>query len=172
VQSIRRRHDQSRGRAWVWNVNPYQPVDNEAVIGLFRPDGTAKPELRALSDLASFFRKAAPWLDDFEPDPVVMVIPHAQLFSRRPGELAATRRVVRLLAERFGVVPTALSDQRLTAERLEGARLVLFPAPEMIEESAAQALLAAARSGALVLLTGAVEGDPYGRTGEAPPPPT
>lgn len=152
---------------WAWNINPYQPIDNESVIGLFRPDGTAKPELRALRDLAAFFERAAPWLDDFEPDPVVLVIPHARLFSGRPGDLEATKRVVRLLAERFGVVPNALSDQRLTAERLAGARLLLFPVPEVIEERAAQALLAASRAGATLLVTGAVEGDPYGRTGEA-----
>ena len=152
---------------WAWNINPYQPIDNESVIGIFRPDGTAKPELRALGDLAPFFAAAAPWLDDFEKDAVVMVIPHARLFSGRMGDLDATRRVVRLLAERYGVVPTALSDQRLTAERLQGARLVLVPVPEILEESAARALLAAARSGALVLVTGAVEGDPYGRTPDA-----
>jgi hypothetical protein len=152
---------------WAWNINPYQPIDNESVIGFFRPDGTAKPELRALGDLAAFFERAAPWLDDFEPDPVVLVIPHARLFSGRPGELDATRRVVRLMAERFGIVPTAVSDQRLDAERLDGARLVLVPVPELIEERAARALLAAAQRGALVLVTGAVEGDPYGRTGDA-----
>ena len=152
---------------WAWNINPYQPIDNESVIGLFRPDGTAKPELRALTDLAPFFAQAAPWLDDFEPDPVVMVIPHARLFSARMGDLDATKRVVRLLAERYGVVPTALSDQRLSAERLQGAKLVLVPAPEILEEAAARALLAAARAGALVLITGAVEGDPYGRVPEA-----
>jgi hypothetical protein len=152
---------------WAWNINPYQPIDNESVIGLFRPDGTAKTELRALVDLGAFFQAAAPWLDDFEPDPVVLVIPHARLFSGRPGDLDATRRVVRLLAERFGVVPTALSDQRLSAERLAGARLVLVPVPEVLEEKAAQPLLAALRAGALILVTGAVEGDPYGRAGEA-----
>jgi hypothetical protein len=152
---------------WAWNVNPFQPIDNESVIGLFRPDGTAKPELRALVELAAFFEQAAPWLDDLEPDPVVLVIPHARLFSGRSGELDATRRVVRLLAERHGVVPTALSDQRLTAERLSGARLVLVPVPELIPDGAARALLTASQAGALVLVTGAVEGDPYGRTGEA-----
>ena len=152
---------------WAWNVNPYQPIDNESVIGLFRPDGTAKPELRALHELAAFMERGRGYIDDFEPDPVVLVIPHARLFSGRPGGLEATKRVVRLMAERFGVVPTALSDQRLSAERLSGARLVLVPVPEVIEEGAAQALLAASRAGALVLVTGGVEGDPYGRTGEA-----
>jgi hypothetical protein len=152
---------------WAWNINPYQPIDNESVIGIYRPDGTAKTELRAMSDMAGFLTKAAPYLDDFAPDPVVMVIPHARLFSQRPGDLAATRRVVRLLGERFGVVPTALSDQRVTAERLAGAKLVLVPAPEMLDEPAARALLAAAKAGTLVVVTGAVEGDAYGRVGPA-----
>jgi hypothetical protein len=152
---------------WAWNINPYQPIDNESVIGIYRPDGTAKTELRAMSDLAGFLAKAAPSLDDFAPDPVVMVIPHARLFSQRPGDLAATRRVVRMLGERFGVVPTALSDQRLTAERLASAKLVLVPVPEMLDEPAARALLAASKAGALVVVTGAVEGDAYGRVGPA-----
>ena len=43
---------------WAWNINPYQPIDNESVIGLFRPDGTAKPELRALRELASFLEQS------------------------------------------------------------------------------------------------------------------
>jgi hypothetical protein len=150
---------------WAWNINPYQPIDNESVIGIYRPDGTAKTELRAMSDLAGFLAKAAPYLDDFAPDPVVMIVPHARLFAQRPGDLAATRRVVRMLAERFGVVPTALSDQRVTAERLAGAKLVLVPAPELIDEPAARALLAASKAGALVVVTGAVEGDAYGRVG-------
>lgn len=152
---------------WAWNVNPYQPIDNESVIGIYRPDGTAKTELRAMSDLAGFLTKAAPYLDDFAPDPVVMVIPHARLFSQRPYDLAATRRVVRMLGERFGVVPTALSDQRLTAARLAAAKLVLVPAPELIDEPAARALVAASQAGALVVVTGAVEGDAYGRVGPA-----
>jgi hypothetical protein len=152
---------------WAWNINPYQPIDNESVIGLFRPDGTAKPELRALRDLGAFAREAAAWLDDFEPDPVVLVLPHARLFAGRPGGLAATKRVVRILAERFGVVPTALSDQRLTPARLASARLVLLPVPEILEEGAARALLEASRAGTKVLVTGAVEGDAYGGLGPA-----
>jgi hypothetical protein len=152
---------------WAWNINPYQPIDNEAVIGIFRPDGTAKPELDVLTEFATFFREAAPFLDDFEPDPVVLVIPHSRLFAGRPGGVDATKRVVRLLAERYGVVPTALSELRLTPERLRGARLILVPTPEMLEEGAARALLEASRAGARVLVTGAVEGDPYGRATES-----
>ncbi len=148
---------------WAWNINPYMPIDNEARIGFFRPDGTAKPELRVLPQFAEFFRAAAPWLDDFEPDPVVLVLPHSRLFAGRPGGLDATRRTLRLLAERFGVVPTALSELRLTPERLVGVKLAIVPTPEMLDSGAAAALAAARRAGTRLLITGAVEGDPYGR---------
>jgi len=148
---------------WAWNINPYMPVENEATIGFWRPDGTAKPELRVADELASFFRKAEAYLDDFAPDPVVLVIPHSRVFMGRPGGADATKRVVRLLGERFGVVPSALSEVRLNAERLASAKLVLVPAPEVLQEEAAAALVAATRAGAKVLVTGAVEGDSYGR---------
>jgi hypothetical protein len=148
---------------WAWNVNPYMPIDEEATIGLLRPDGTAKPELDAMIDLAAFFRTAAPLLDDFAPDPVVLVVPHARAFLGRTHGIDATKIVVRALAERFGVVPTALSDLRLTAARLEGVKLVLVPGADVLDEPAARALLDASRAGTKVLITGAIEGDSYGR---------
>jgi hypothetical protein len=151
---------------WAWNINPYQPIDNESVIGFFRPDGTAKPELAVVPEFAQFFRAAAPWLDDFEPDPVVAVIPHSRLLMNRPGGADGLKRMVRVLAERFGVVPTALSELRLTAERLRHAKLILLPSPLVLEDSAAAALLEAARAGAKVLFTGAVSGNPYGELSE------
>ena len=137
------------------------------MIGIIRPDGTYKPELRALTDASAFITAAAGWLDDFEADPVVLVIPHARLFSGRQEGLAATKRLVHVLAERFGIVPTALSDERLTPERLAGARLILVPNPEVLPEDAANALVAAKDAGALVLITGNLEGDPYGRVTDA-----
>ncbi|MDB4936977.1 MAG: glycoside hydrolase, partial [Labilithrix sp.] len=147
---------------WAWNVNPYMPIDEEATIGIFRPDGTAKPELDPIVDLGAFFRTAAPLLDDFEPDPVVMVIPHARAFLGRTHAIDATKIVVRALAERFGVVPTAISDLRLTAARLKSAKLVLVPSADVLDESAARALLDASRAGTKVLFTGDIEGDSYG----------
>jgi hypothetical protein len=152
---------------WAWNVNPYMPIDNESVIGFLRPDGTAKPELGALEELAAFFRAAAPHLDDFEPDPVVVVIPHTRLFLGRPGELDGVRELVRVLAERFGVVPTAHSDVALAAEQLAAARLVILPSAEALDDGAARALLAATRAGTKLLVTGAVTGDAYGVETEA-----
>jgi hypothetical protein len=149
---------------WAWNINPYQPIDNEATIGFNRPDGTAKLEMDAVGDFATFFAAAAPLLDDFAPEPVALVVPYARLFSGRSGGIDHTKRLVRLLAERHGVVPQALPDIRLTAEQLRGVKLAIVPAPEMLDEDAARALLEASKTGTKVLVTGPVEGDSYGRT--------
>ena len=148
---------------WAWNINPYQPIDNEATIGFNRPDGTAKVEMGAVGDFAAFFATAAPFLDDFAAEPVALVVPYARLLSGRPGGIDHTKRLVRLLAERHGVVPQALPDIRLTAEQLRGVKLVIVPAPEMLDEDAARALLEASKTGTKVLITGHVEGDSFGR---------
>ena len=147
---------------WAWNINPYMPIDNESVIGFLRPDGTAKPEISVIPAHAEFFAKAAPWLDDFEPDPVVVVIPQSKQFMNRPAALDGYRRIIRVLAERHGVVPTALSDLRLTAQRLRDAKLVIVPSVEYLNADAAQALLDASQRGTRVLITGAITGDAYG----------
>jgi hypothetical protein len=152
---------------WAWNINPYQPAENEAVIGFIRPDGTAKAELRVLRQFADFFAQAAPRLRDFEPEPVLLVYPHARIFSGRALGTEATKRAVRVLADRFGIAPVVLSDQALSAERLRGTKLILVPLPEMLEASAAAALGAAQAAGSLVLVTGAVEGDPLGQVPES-----
>lgn len=151
---------------WAWNINPFMPIDNESVIGFWRADGTAKPELQVIPAFADFFRTAAPYLDDFAADPVVVVIPHSRLFMGRPAATQGVRRLIRMLAERFGVVPTALSELRLQSARLRDARLVIVPSPEHLDGAAADALLAASRAGTRVLVTGTVLGDPYG---EVPP---
>ncbi len=150
---------------WAWNVNPYMPDDNEATIGLFRPDGTAKPELQVLVDYAAFFRAAAPYLDDWAPDDVLVLLPQSRRFMGRGS--GASERLVRVLAERLGVVPGVVSDLNVTAERLARARAILVPDPEVLSDDAARALLAAAHAGAHVLITGAIEGDAYGRTSPA-----
>jgi len=70
--------------------------------------------------------------------------------------------LVRVLAERFGVVPSAVSDLRVHERDLVGRKLVIVPAPEVLDAGCARALLAAARSGTRVLITGAIDGDSYG----------
>ncbi|MEM1181914.1 MAG: hypothetical protein AAGM22_26445 [Acidobacteriota bacterium] len=151
---------------WAWNINPNMAIDNETVIGFFRPDGTAKPELRVIRKFADFFADAQPHLDDYEPADVVAVIPHSRLWMGRPAAIDGFRRLIRLSAEALGVVPLGLSELRLTADRLASAKVILVPSPEVLDESAAAALLEASRAGSLVVFTGMISGDVYG---EVPP---
>ena len=150
---------------WAWNINPYQPKDMEPVIGFWRPDGTAKPELDVFLEFAEFFKKATPFLDDYEPDPVVAVIPHSRLYMARPGATDGFKRVVRLLADRFGVVPAALSELRLSQERLQSTGLAILPSPEVLEPSAATALKTAGEHGTKTLLIGPLTSDALGEVG-------
>ncbi len=148
---------------WAWNINPYQPIDNEAVIGFFRPDGTAKIELEALMQYAKFFSEAKSYLSDYEKDPVILVIPHSKLFSGRPNAMEGVQRYIRILADNFGIVPTMLSEYKLSKERLDDAKLIIVPDPEMLYDSAAVQIYDASKRGTKVLITGAIDGNEYGK---------
>ncbi len=56
----------------------------------------------------------------------------------------------------------AFADLRVTPARLKGAKLVLVPPADVLDEGAARALLEASRAGTKVLFTGPIEGDSYG----------
>lgn len=148
---------------WTLNIDPYLATDEESTIGLVRPCGTAKPERDVVARYAAFFAGAAPLLDDDAPAEVAIVLPHARHFLGVAGGVTTTRALVRVLGERFGVVPIATSDLRLRAQDLVGRRLVIVPSPETLDREAALALAEAARRGARVLVTGPIETDGYGR---------
>ncbi|MFN0205360.1 MAG: hypothetical protein ACKVS6_03500 [Planctomycetota bacterium] len=152
---------------WAWNINPYMPVENEAVIGIWRPDGTAKPELRVMQQFGAFFTKAAPHLDDFLPNSVIVILPHSRLFAGRQHGLDATKQVIRTLAEEFGIVPTAISEMRMDPERFSTAKLTIVPSPEMLEDEAAATLAGLMKAGRKILVTGWLQGNPYGQKSAA-----
>ncbi len=148
---------------WIWNINPYQPIDNEAVIGIFRADGTAKLELDVLMNFSRFFNEISNHLDDYEKEEVFLIIPHSRILSRRPLAIDSTKRVVRILSDHFGIVPYAISEYKISLERIKNARLLIIPTPEFIDESALSNILEASKLGAKILITGPLTGDCYGR---------
>ncbi len=148
---------------WCWNINEYQSTDNEVSIGLTRADGTMKIETQVLGEFADFFKKAEPYLQDYPVDPIVVVIPNSSFFTGMPHAYAGAKRLVRVLGENFGVVPSMLSEYKLTADRLKGVKLVIVPDAGMISDSAAYELYRASRRGTKVLFTGAVTGNEYGK---------
>ena len=74
----------------------------------------------------------------------------------RTDPLDGVRRMIRILAERFGVVPAAISDLRLTADRLRNAKLIIIPSAEFLSDAALDTLRAC---NAKLLFTGSVNGE-------------
>jgi hypothetical protein len=143
---------------WVWNSNCYMPSDNEAAIGLLRADGSAKPELDSLRGVATFVAEAGWLMVGREEDPVLLVVPHADMFSTRNTATDATKRAVRAMQYGCRVGLGAISEYAVTPG-MEVAPLVLVPSPTVLRRVAWEALLAWANRGSTVLVTGPVDRD-------------
>ena len=140
---------------WVWNSNCYMPSDNEAAIGLLRADGTPKPELAALTGVAEFVSAARQHLVGREGEPVLLVVPHTNMFGARITATDATRRAVRAMQYGCRTGLAAVSEYAVAAG-MEVPRLVLVPSPGELRTEAWDALGAWARRGAVVLVTGSL----------------
>ncbi|MCX8010686.1 MAG: cellulase family glycosylhydrolase, partial [Ignavibacteria bacterium] len=152
---------------WIWNINPYMPIDNESVIGIFRPDLTAKPELKVIQKFARFFLAAKTYLDDFRPEPIIILIPHTRFYQSRPYALDGVKRLYHILSEKFGVVPQVISDLKADKERLASAKLIILPTLEFINDSLAAILDSLKKEGKNILITGPIEGNEYGQITQA-----
>ena len=141
---------------WVWNSNCYMASDNEAAIGLLRADGTAKPELETLTGVAAFAAEARRHLVGREEEPVLLVVPHATMFSTANTATAATKRAVRAMQYGCRMGLLAVSEFEAAAA-MRVPRLVLVPSPGVLHASAWDAVRAWARRGAVVLVTGPLE---------------
>jgi len=145
---------------WVWNTNPYMNSTNEVGIGFHRVDGTAKPELEPFLKMAKFMQEHGHRLKDRVSEPVVMVIPHSQMFSPRSFAFEATRRCVRAMYYDCGVPMQAVSEYTI-GEHAGRAKLIIVPSPRVLTEKCWETLLAEARRGAMVALSGAIDADEH-----------
>lgn len=143
---------------WLWNTNVYMASDNEAGIGFFRGDGTARPELAPFVRLSRVLGDHADRLRGRVPEDVVVLLPHAQMFSPRNHGVEATQRAVRVLANHLHVPVRAASDQAL-AETLGAPRLIVAPSPRVLTDAAWKTLLAAVERGSTLLVTGIIDAD-------------
>jgi hypothetical protein len=145
---------------WIWNTNPYMNSTNEVGIGFHRVDGTAKPELEPFLAIAKFMREHGELLRERQPEPVVMVIPHSHMFSPRSFAYEATRRCVRAMYYHCGVAMQAVSEYSL-ADHAVPVKLIFVPAPRALTQKCWDALLARARAGATVAITGVIDEDEH-----------
>jgi hypothetical protein len=154
---------------WLWNTNVLMPDDNEAGIGMLRADGTAKPELAAFSAVARLVARHASRFRGAVDEEVALVVPHSQMYSARTLADAALQRAVRVLE--YGLhLPVRMVAETGLAAAGTAPRLVIVPAPRVLQESAWRDLLALADGGATVLVTGPFDRDeverPVGRSAE------
>jgi hypothetical protein len=151
---------------WVYNINPFLGSPNEVVIGFVRPDGTAKEEIQVLKKFSEFFETAKTKLKDFHNSEVVMVIPYSRYYSATKNTDLSLKRFVRTLSDHFGITPTLLSEYDFTEKRLEGAKLIIVPFPEFLDDACAIQIYNASQRGIKVLFTGPITGNAYGELTE------
>lgn len=147
---------------WIWNTNCYMPSDNEASIGFLRADGSAKPELEVFRRTAAFLRSQAEHFREPEAPPVLMIIPHSNLFSVRDFATAATKRCVRVFSYNHGMGMEACSEYALGA-RKAFPPLIVVPSPAILRAEAWTWLMSAVDQGSTLLITGPVDFDEYWR---------
>ena len=140
---------------WIWNTNPYMNSTNEVGIGFHRVDGSAKPELEPFLAIAKWMAQHGQWLRDRQPEPVVMIIPHSHMFSPRSFAFEATRRCVRAMYYHCGVPMQAISEYTF-AESTYPAKLIMVPAPRTLTQKCWDALMARAKQGTTVAITGVI----------------
>ena len=144
---------------WAWNINTDMENDNEVVIGLIRADGTAKPEYDVVASFGKFASDIAPFLDDWDQDEIAVIIPHQRMWLGRPRGDEGARRIVKLLADRFGVAGRLVSDQTCQPKDLDGIKLVIVPTSESMNPSTEMAIKHVMDSGGLAVVLGPIEGN-------------
>lgn len=144
---------------WLWNTDHYNVSDNEAGIGMLRPDGSQKPELAALSTIAGFVARHAERFRGRVPERCCVVLPLAAQALTRNLSVPATRRAVRALEYHLGIACRAVPDVR--AHEAEGAELVVLPAARAISDACWDALLALVERGATLVASGFLDSDEW-----------
>jgi hypothetical protein len=147
---------------WIWNTNPYMASDNEAGIGFFRADLTARPELKPSAAIAHFLEAHAARLASRQAEDVVLLVPQSHVLSVRDYGTEATRRAVRALYYHLHVPVRAVGEYQ-AEDALGTPKAIIAPSPVVIGDRAWTALLAAVERGATLVLTGPLERDEYWR---------
>ena len=146
---------------WIWNSNCYMNSDNEAAIGFYRADQTAKPELDSFLQTTAFIQKHRNVLRGREDEPVIMLIPHSQMFSARSFVTEATRKCVRAMFYHCRVPVRTVSEYKHTESKAR-ANVIIVPAPCLLSENCWQTLSANAVRGATIIISGVLDADEYG----------
>jgi hypothetical protein len=145
---------------WIWNTNPYMPSDNEAAIGLLRPDGTIKPEFDVWRGMTEFVQSIASRLSGREREQVLMIVPQANLYSVRTTAVEATKRAVRVMHYRCHV-PMAAVGEFNAGDWPGRPKLVVLPSPRVLTREAWARVKDWVQQGSTLLVTGPFDEDEH-----------
>jgi len=145
---------------WLWNTNVFMTSGNEVPIGALRSDATEKPEATVMRNFAKFAASIRESLRDPESPSVAIVTSQVAQFSAfREMQIAAQRNAVRAAAYGANMPVYVIAENQIG--KLGSPKLVILPSPQALEESTWQALLAYAKAGGNLLITGPVNRDPH-----------
>ena len=145
---------------WIWNSNCYMNSDNEAAIGFYRADQTAKPELDSFLKITKFLGAHRDIFRGREDEAVLMLIPHSQMFSSRSFATEVTRKCVRAMFYHCRVPLRTVSEFKLRDAHAK-AKMIIVPAPRILTEKCWQELVAEAVRGATVVISGPFDADEH-----------
>ncbi|HEX3143649.1 MAG TPA: hypothetical protein VHQ64_06735, partial [Pyrinomonadaceae bacterium] len=145
---------------WIWNSNCYMNSDNEAAIGFYRADQSAKPELDAFLKITNFIAKHRDAFRAPEPEPVVMLIPHSQMFSARSIATEATRKCVRAMFYHCRVPLRTIGEYEI-GKADAPAKMIIVPSPRVLTDKCWKALADHARRGVTVVISGVLDTDEH-----------
>ncbi len=141
---------------WLWSTNPYMTLDNESGIGLNRVDGTTKPELAPLRNVARFVAAHRSLMRGRKDPDVVMIIPHSQMFSTRNFSTDATRRCVRSMSYDLNTPLAAVSEYRIgSVGRIP--KLIVLPSSRAITQECWESILGLVVRGSTLLVSGTID---------------
>ncbi len=145
---------------WIWNSNCYMNSDNEAAIGFYRADQTAKPELDSFLKITRFIAKHRAAVRAPDPPPVVMLIPHSYMFSPRNFAQEATRKCVRAMFYHCRVPLWAMSESHFGKTNPD-SKMIIVPAPRVLTNESWKALANHASRGTTIVISGVLDADEH-----------
>lgn len=141
---------------WIWNINPFMDNENEAAIGFYRADGTAKKELGAFIKIAKFANENRALFDGKVDEKTLLVIPHSYQFLPRNYASEATKKAVRVFQYYCRRALRAVSEYNLETILKEEnpPELIILPSPNCFNQKAWKNLLELVKRGSILAVTG------------------
>ncbi len=129
-------------------------------FGIMRRDGSEKVWMDALKGVASFAREAEPYATDAKLPETAIVLPQSlQLSTFNRYSIEVQQKAVRALYQYVRGTAFAIGEYQLSD--MPAAKLIIVPAPWVLNQNAWDELMAKVKAGATLLISGRVDADEH-----------